>query len=616
MGVSAGTPGQPTAASKPADPSVAPFAVTTTIDIAGPLVPVTGDPWTWSPSDRTLTVTADGVELTGTNTNLTVFLTSSVTDLTLNNASITAPTGDAAISGAYSTLTLDLIGTNVLKGADGAPAVTDGFPGRPAMTVSSLTIRGDTLIATGGSGSGALSSSYGAGANGGAGASCITGPVTIEGATVTLTGGNGGAGGTSPTSGGGVGASGGSGVYGAVTVVSGSLAATGGNGGHGGSGGPSSTPPGSVGGAGGPGGNGIRGAVALQGGPVTATGGTGGDPGSGATAVPASGGTAVSGTATFSAAGLLLTAQNGGGTVANTALPLAGVAGLGTVGTHWQWDSTAPYSPTFSETSSPSRVVIRGTPETLQVITLPLISTPALPGGIVGTAYSESLSAVGAGVTWSLDPTGGPLPDGLTLSPAGAITGTPTARGSFTFTVIATNGVTPAVGAMYTVSIASNDATLRSVAGNATAPVGLGTLTSPKTATHAVPNSTTHIVAADLVAAAWASTHHYSDALFTADADAPVALVPGVPTHVYVRVTAEDGVTVVYYDITVTRELAASTAPPAAVTPSPSAAPRVPAALPFTGTDALSLGLLAALLVIGGLAATITSHRRRGAHRG
>ena len=67
----------------------------------------------------------------------------------------------------------------------------------------------------------------------------------------------------------------------------------------------------------------------------------------------------------------------------------------------------------------------------------PSITTTSLPNGTVGTAYNQTLSATSElDVTWTV---GGSLPAGLTLSAAGAITGTPTASGTFTFTVTATN---------------------------------------------------------------------------------------------------------------------------------------------------------------------------------
>jgi LPXTG-motif cell wall-anchored protein len=67
----------------------------------------------------------------------------------------------------------------------------------------------------------------------------------------------------------------------------------------------------------------------------------------------------------------------------------------------------------------------------------PTITTAFLPSGAVGTAYSQTLAATGGTpITWTTD---GPLPGGLSLSAAGVISGTPTATGTFKFTVKATN---------------------------------------------------------------------------------------------------------------------------------------------------------------------------------
>ena len=68
---------------------------------------------------------------------------------------------------------------------------------------------------------------------------------------------------------------------------------------------------------------------------------------------------------------------------------------------------------------------------------LPSITTTTLPGGKAGDAYSQTLAATGtAPITWSLE--SGSLPAGLTLS-GNTISGTPTAAGTFTFTVKASN---------------------------------------------------------------------------------------------------------------------------------------------------------------------------------
>src|SRR6202035_3048490 len=59
--------------------------------------------------------------------------------------------------------------------------------------------------------------------------------------------------------------------------------------------------------------------------------------------------------------------------------------------------------------------------------------------------YSATLASTGGvtPITWTLATGSGPLPGGLTLSSGGAITGTPTAAGTFNFTVQAADSGTP-----------------------------------------------------------------------------------------------------------------------------------------------------------------------------
>jgi hypothetical protein len=73
----------------------------------------------------------------------------------------------------------------------------------------------------------------------------------------------------------------------------------------------------------------------------------------------------------------------------------------------------------------------------IQALAVTVITTTSLPGGTVGTAYSQTLTAAGA-VTWSI--VSGSLPAGLSLnSSTGAITGTPSTAGTASFTVQAQN---------------------------------------------------------------------------------------------------------------------------------------------------------------------------------
>ncbi len=70
----------------------------------------------------------------------------------------------------------------------------------------------------------------------------------------------------------------------------------------------------------------------------------------------------------------------------------------------------------------------------------PKITTVDLPGGIVGQAYNAQLEGDNVD-QWSI--TAGNLPPGLALSTTGAITGTPTTAGTFTFTVTAAPDTSP-----------------------------------------------------------------------------------------------------------------------------------------------------------------------------
>lgn len=71
------------------------------------------------------------------------------------------------------------------------------------------------------------------------------------------------------------------------------------------------------------------------------------------------------------------------------------------------------------------------------------VGTTSLPGVTVGSAYSQTLAAVGGTGTlnWSVKGTNLP-PPGLTLNSLGQITGTPTASGTYPFVVQVTDSVT------------------------------------------------------------------------------------------------------------------------------------------------------------------------------
>ena len=67
------------------------------------------------------------------------------------------------------------------------------------------------------------------------------------------------------------------------------------------------------------------------------------------------------------------------------------------------------------------------------------LSPTTLPSGVVGLAYNQSISGNGGAAPYTFAVTSGAVPDGLTLSQSGALSGTPTTPGTFVFTVTATD---------------------------------------------------------------------------------------------------------------------------------------------------------------------------------
>lgn len=72
------------------------------------------------------------------------------------------------------------------------------------------------------------------------------------------------------------------------------------------------------------------------------------------------------------------------------------------------------------------------------------ITSSSVPGGEVEVAYGASLTATGGGSTKTWSVSGGALPPGLALSAGGRITGTPTAAGTYDFTVAVRSGTSTA----------------------------------------------------------------------------------------------------------------------------------------------------------------------------
>lgn len=77
----------------------------------------------------------------------------------------------------------------------------------------------------------------------------------------------------------------------------------------------------------------------------------------------------------------------------------------------------------------------------------------SLPDGTTGTLYNQTLSAQGGVGTVSFSVSQGSLPAGLSLASSGDLTGTPTASGSYVFTVMATDSFGCSASRTYTLNI-------------------------------------------------------------------------------------------------------------------------------------------------------------------
>ena len=158
-----------------------------------------------------------------------------------------------------------------------------------------------------------------------------------------------------------------------------------------------------------------------------------------------------------------ITLNLSGGTATSVA-----VAGAPSHGTATASGMTISYTPTsgyagsdsftytatnIGGTSSPATVTI-----TVASPTVVVLPNGALSAGTVNAAYSQTLTASGGTTPYTFSAAGS-LPTGLTLSPTGILSGTPTTAGSFNFQVTATDSSTglnaPFAGSRsYTVTIA------------------------------------------------------------------------------------------------------------------------------------------------------------------
>jgi len=111
----------------------------------------------------------------------------------------------------------------------------------------------------------------------------------------------------------------------------------------------------------------------------------------------------------------------------------------------------------FTVQATDSNKVAASTALALTIAGTLAISTPAaLSGGSLNSSYSQALAA-SAGVgpyTWTLAAGSLPLPPGLNISPAGVISGIPTATGTFSFTATVTDSLAATASRQFTIVVA------------------------------------------------------------------------------------------------------------------------------------------------------------------
>ncbi|BCM19147.1 hypothetical protein MJ8_29190 [Mesorhizobium sp. J8] len=132
-----------------------------------------------------------------------------------------------------------------------------------------------------------------------------------------------------------------------------------------------------------------------------------------------------------------------GGAADNVAVATAAGHGLAIVsGTSITYTPNAGYSGPDSftytatnthGTSAPATVTINVSPPTIT------ISPASLPGAIVGTAYSQTLTASGGTGPYNFSVNAGSVPFGTSFSSDGLLSGTPTVASTFNFTVRVTD---------------------------------------------------------------------------------------------------------------------------------------------------------------------------------
>jgi hypothetical protein len=125
---------------------------------------------------------------------------------------------------------------------------------------------------------------------------------------------------------------------------------------------------------------------------------------------------------------------------------------------------------TFKATDSGTATPLSATSValSLNIAPAPAIALPAaglLSAGVIGTPYSVSLAATGGAGTLTYTVSAGALPTGLAINAAGTVSGTPTAAGTFNFTLLASDAFGDSQSQSYSIKIAYPPVTIAPASG-------------------------------------------------------------------------------------------------------------------------------------------------------
>ncbi|MGR4042715.1 tandem-95 repeat protein [Pseudomonas sp. 910_21] len=168
---------------------------------------------------------------------------------------------------------------------------------------------------------------------------------------------------------------------------------------------------------------------------------------------------AVSATVAANSSANPITLNITGGAATSVAVASAASHGTATAsGTSISYTPTAGFSGADSFTYTATNANGTSSPATVTItVSAPSISLSpgSLSNGTVGTAYSASISASGGTAPYSYTITTGSLPAGLSLNTSsGALSGTPSASGTFNLTVTATDANSASGSQAYSITVA------------------------------------------------------------------------------------------------------------------------------------------------------------------